>query len=1108
MNKNYFPYHIHSSLSLNDSATNYKEYVNKAKELGQTAIAFSEHGNIYNFIEKKMYCDSMGIKYVHACEIYLTALLEHPSVDNTKYKFRDNFHTILIAKNKEGFLELNSIISKAGAEDHFYFKPRVTFEEFLNISDNVIKISACLASPLNVKHTISRLKEKICNSLKETEEKIKKNNDSLNILKIELETSKEKDKKRIEQEIKNIESNTELNKEVVFKIKDELKWLDKKIEELFKKYDYYEVQYHVNSDEQKEYNKFLLKQSKKYNKPIIAGTDTHSINQYKAECRNILLKGKKIEFSNEDTFDLTYKTYDELVEQFKQQGVLTEEEYLTAIENTNILCNSIDDLEIDTSIKYPNPYGNDEEVYIERVHKMFNEKVEMGIIPQDEIEQYKKDIEEELRVFKKVNMCGFMLSMSDICMYARNNGHPLGPLRGSSGGSRCAYITDIIDADPVKWKTVFSRFCNEDRVEIGDIDIDIYEDDRPYVYDFIINKFGKDKTAYVLALGTVDKKGTIDLIGRALQYELSFVDKIKKEFEQDEESCRNKYKELFYYFDGIVGTYVSQSIHAAGIVAAPITLDDNYGTFYSKERNGKVLQLDMDNVHECGLAKYDLLGLKTIGIIKKACEYAKIPYPKSYQLNWEDEKVWDDIKKNKVGIFQFEGDYAFRVLKDFDAKSILDMTLVTAMIRPSGASYRDNIIKKIFHKNPNKKIDELFSDTYGYLVYQEQTIKFLQEICGLSGSESDNVRRAIGRKQVDRLQKALPDILNGYCKNSDKPRKEAEEEAKQFLKVVEDSASYQFGYNHAIGYSMIGYICGYLRYYYPIEFITAMLNCSKTEEDFAMGSALAEFKGIKIKEPRFRTGKSEYSFNKEKNEIYKGMKSIKYLNEDCANGLYLFKDKSYEYFSNLLYDIFHDEQCKINTKQLEILIRLDFFKEFGNSNELLYIYENFQKFKNGNAKSFSKSKTNPESILYSILKRNSTETEKTFTKLNAMNIVREIEEYIKCQNLKDIPIRKKMETQKEYLGYINLVTEKPEDRPKIIVLEKRVLVAKTGKNAGKPWCVVIDGQSIGSGKKSSYTIYYNNYIYNKFEEFDVIRIKNWHKKNDYYYIDEYEREFE
>ena len=238
------------------------------------------------------------------------------------------------------------------------------------------------------------------------------------------------------------------------------------------------------------------------------------------------------------------------------------------------------------------------------------------------------------------------------------------------------------------------------------------------------------------------------------------------------------------------------------------------------------------------------------------------------------------------------------------------------------------------------------------------------------------------------------------------------------------------------------------------------------------------------------------------------MRSIKYLNDDCSNGLYLFRNNTYSTFSDLLYDIFHDEQCKINTKQLEILIRLNFFKEFGNSNELLYIYENFQKFKNGDAKSFSKSKTNPESILYSILKRNSTETEKTFTKLNAMNIVKEIEEYIKCQNLKDIPIRKKMETQKEYLGYVNLVTEKPEDRPKIIVLEKRVLVAKTGKNAGKPWCIVIDGQSIGSGKKSSYTIYYNNYIYNKFEEFDVIRIKNWHKKNDYYYIDEYEKEFE
>ena len=359
----------------------------------------------------------------------------------------------------------------------------------------------------------------------------------------------------------------------------------------------------------------------------------------------------------------------------------------------------------------------------------------------------------------------------------------------------------------------------------------------------------------------------------------------------------------------------------------------------------------------------------------------------------------------------------------------------------------------------------------------------------------------------------LPVIKKGFEENAKKTFNLTDRESNAiinpFLQCILDATRYSFCRIHAYSYSYIGYICAYLRYYYPVEYATACLNVWQSKEDKTKeATEYCKNVNIKIKEPVFRHGRPEYSSDSEHREVYKGMKSIKYLNDDCSNGLYLFRNNTYSAFADLLYDIFHDEQCKINTKQLEILIRLDFFKEFGNSNELLYIYENFQKFKNGDAKSFSKSKTNPESILYSILKRNSTETEKTFTKLNAMNIVREIEEYIKCQNLKDIPIRKKMETQKEYLGYINLVTEKPEDRPKIIVLEKRILVAKTGKNAGKPWCVVIAGKSIGSGKKSSYTIYYNNYIYNKFEEFDVIRIKNWHKKNDYYYIDEYEKEFE
>ena len=297
---------------------------------------------------------------------------------------------------------------------------------------------------------------------------------------------------------------------------------------------------------------------------------------------------------------------------------------------------------------------------------MFNEKIEKGIIPEVQEETFLKNIEEEVRVFRKVDMMGFMLSMSDICMWAKNNNHPLGMARGSCGGSSVAYITDITDINPVTWGLVFSRFCNEDRKEIGDIDIDCYKDDRPFIYDYIINRVGTDKTAYVLAIGTISDKGTIDEIGRALStrwaenknngdnpYSLDKIANIKKEYENSPEDTKLKYPDLFYYFDGLVNTAISQSQHPAGIIASPITLDDNYGTFYSKD-NQIILSLDMDAIHEVGLAKYDILGLKNIGIVKKTYELLNKPYPKSHEIDWNDQKVWEHIRENKIGIFQFE----------------------------------------------------------------------------------------------------------------------------------------------------------------------------------------------------------------------------------------------------------------------------------------------------------------------------------------------------------------------------------------------------------------------------------------------------------------------
>ena len=269
---NYVTYHLHSSYSLLDSCTRFQDYVDYAASLGQKAICFTEHGNIYNWAKKKLYCESKGLKYLHGVEVYLT----ESHIDRQ----RDNYHTILIAKNEDGVKEINTLVSKSynagqyiepiDSTDHFYYKPRISFDEFFRISSNVIKISACLASPLNRLPVTHPLYKKLVQS-----------------------------------------------------------------------YDYLEIQPHIHSQEQIAYNRHLLQLSQQYCIPLIAGTDTHSLNAYKAECRTVLQYAKGIEFGSEDEFDLTYKSLPELIEMFRKQDAIPEEEWMASIENTNRMADSV-----------------------------------------------------------------------------------------------------------------------------------------------------------------------------------------------------------------------------------------------------------------------------------------------------------------------------------------------------------------------------------------------------------------------------------------------------------------------------------------------------------------------------------------------------------------------------------------------------------------------------------------------------------------------------------------------------------------------------------------------------------------------------------------------
>lgn len=1051
-------YHCHTEYSLLDSCTKYKDYVELAVRDGAKALSISEHGKPLNWTEKWNACKEAGLRYIHSVEIYLTETLDE--------KVRDNYHTVLMAKNMDGVKELNALVSKSCDKEHFYYTNRITFDEFLGMSDNIISTSACLASPLN-------------------------------------------------------------------KLPDS----HPRYMELAKKYDFLEVQAH-NHPEQIEFNKRLARLSKQIGKPLIAGTDTHSSSPYKAECRAILLKAKHKSYGDEDAFDLTYKTYDELVQMFKMQGALTEEEYMSAIENTNSLYDMTEDIELDTSIKYPILYGSreaDSQKFAETVEKMFEEKLKSGVIPECQKEAFRTAIDEEMRVFQKLKMDGFMLSMSELICWCKSQGMAIGTARGSVGGSRVAYVTDIIDLNPETWHTVFSRFCNEDRLEIGDIDIDCVESDRPAIFKHIMGRFGYDKTARVASFGTMQSKGVIDDVGRALSFKwdkengmnteyrdggytevrvskadnpwsLQNVAKIKNEFDSDPEATKKKYPELFYYYDGLIDTKISQSIHPAGMVISPITLVDNFGVFDKDDEN--CLLLDMENIHDfTGLAKYDFLILKTVQVIRDACRYMDKPYPKTHEIDWNDQDVWADMIKNPSGIFQFEGAFAFESLKRFVPKSIFDMSIVTACIRPSGSSYRDTLLSRQIHTNPSEIIDELLKENLGYLIYQEDTIKFLQQICGLSGSEADNIRRAIGRKQKDRLDKAMPSILEGYCSKSPQPREIAEQEAKEFLQIIEDSASYQFGYNHSIAYCLLGYLCAYYRYYHPIEFITSFLNNAANEDDIRNGTAYANKVGIKITMPKWGLSKSEYFFDREKNIIAKGLTSIKYMSSGIAEELYrLAHEHTYTRFVDVLEDL--DKKTSINSRQLDILIKLDFFSDFGNQRELIRISEMFfDTFKKGCAKKISKDKVDgtplePIVTKYSVGVTKAGGVAKSYTLLDVKSILNEVEDAIKAIHMDDLNDLIKVRNFVDVMGYVGYVSGKEEDRRKLYVLDVYTLVRKSD---GKQFGYSVVTKSIGSGVESRFTVVNSVYNQDPIKKGDIIYCKSYERQGQYYRLTGYSK---
>lgn len=1036
---NYVLTHCHTSYSLLDSCTSYQKMIDTAVEHGMKAIAITEHGLPRGWVNKALYCKQKGVKFLHGVEIYLTEQLEP--------KVRDNFHTVLIAKNAAGVRELNELVSKSTDEAHFYYNNRISLDEFLGISDNIIKTSACLASPLNkLPHDHPRYME------------------------------------------------------------------------LAQHYDFLEIQPH-DDPEQKAFNAWLVDLAQKIGKPLIVGTDTHSSSAYKAECRQVLLEAKGKNYPD-DKFNLTFMSYEELIAAMERQGVVSKDVYMEAIENTNRVANMCDEIEIDTTTKYPISYGSperDAEVFEKLVEEKFAEKVASGVIAPSETAAFRSAIDEELRVFKKLGMMGWMLSMAELIGWCKSKGFAIGPGRGSVGGSRVAYVTGITEVDPERWHTNFARFCNSERIEIGDIDTDVIESDRPEIFRHITEQFGQEKTARVASYGTIQGKGVIDDVGRCLAkrwsasheggdnpWSLKNVEKIKAAFEADEAAARKKYSELFYYFDGLVGTPVSQSVHPAGMIIAPIELRPTYGAML---KDGEwCLLLDMDEAHECGLAKYDLLCLKTVEVLRDCYRYLGQKYPTTAEIDFDDQEVWADMARDATMIFQFEGKFAADSLKKFKPTSIPEMSLVTACIRPSGASYRNELLARKKHKNPSELIDKMLEENGSWLVYQEDTINFLSQICGFSGSKADTVRRGIAKKNKELLEAVMPEIIDGYCAKSDKPREVAEAECQEFVQILQDSSAYQFNKSHSIAYCIVGYMCAYLRYYHPIEFVTAYLNNASNDDDIQMGTAFANKHGIKVVTPKFGISRGEWYFDKEKQIIAKGLNSVKYMSPAVSWDILniVSQNVGYNTFTDLLYAL--HSQSSLDARQINILISIDFFSDFGNQTELSAIYSTFADlFKFGEAKQLARGKIDGTAFEAPVRNHSTWLTKAgkeaaSYKLTDAYAALIEIEAVIKGMGLADASIHSKIQAQQEYFGHIAATGEEADRRTLVVDNVYDLHRKKDGKLFG--YSVI--ATSIGSGKQTRYTVFCRDW--NRCGELDkgeIIRIEDYKRDGEYFQMTDY-----
>lgn len=1057
----YTVYHLHSDLSNGvtniDSVTKYKEYIARAQELGMKAMAFSEHGSVFEWWHKKQAIEDAGMKYIHAVEAYLTSTLDE--------KVRDNYHCVLLAKNYDGFLELNKLVSDSfnRKDNHFYYVPRITFEELFSTSNNILVTTACVGGVFG------------------------KGDESTQRTFLEFMT---KNKHRC----------------------------------------FFEIGHHIDP-KQVSYNQKLFELSQQTGIPLIAGTDTHVLNEEHEKGRSILQVSKNIMFDGEERWDLKFKTYDELVSAYRKQGSLQEAVYMQAIENTNVMADMVESFELDRGTKYPHIYENPDETFRAKVDAAMH--THPYALQNHSEEELKRVIDEEFSVYQATQSIDFMLLQTYLREWEKENGIQCGYGRGSVSGSMIAYLLGITQMDSMRFGLNFFRFMNPSRVTNADIDTDYSGKDRDTIKQFLLRdkmNLPSIRSAEIITFNTIAMKGAIRDVCRALYKDskevnyLHVANKICKEVELREAEVRKEYPEVFKYVDIVNGTIVSIGTHPSGVLISDLPIEQTVGLCSISTSDYPVSMINMKELDDLMYVKLDILGLDNIGVINETCKMLGIERLTPDNTDMDDMDVWRSIRDNTTLIFQWESNSAQQYLKRFMSDETLEkarsripnfsmlkwMSFGNGLLRPACASFRDSVAGGEFYDNGFDALNEFLSPEAGRIAMQETIMQFLVKFCGYSDAESDNVRRAIAKKKG--TETLLPEIEQrfiSFCtEHYDITKERCEEVIKPFLQIILDASAYGFSWNHSDAYSSIGYICGYLRYYYPLEFLTAALNIFGDNMDKTADiTSYATRVGIKVTLPKWGLSRGEYFFDREKRIIAKGLTSIKYMSAGLADELYnLAKKKKYTSFMELLYDL--DKETSINSRQLDILIKLDFFSDFGNQRELLRMVDLFvNTFKKGDAKQVKKSEidgTPLEPIVkkHAIGVTKSGGAAKSYTLLDVTSILKESEEVIRSFGLDDLSDILKVRNFYDVMGYIGYVSGKDEDRRKLYVTEVKPLHRKKDN---KLFGYSVFTKSIGSGKESRFTVLCRVFDKDPISEGDIILCTGFERDGQYFRLTGYSK---